>query len=204
MNEVVTKYTIPAELLGFFEHPPVLINESSEDYDQVLTSTIKTIEPKNTFEWLLVKDLVDLTWEDRRLGKVKADIVNSTWKEAVRTILESFLPGDLEERHSVARELSEAYFGTEGRDRVLTILARHKLTEDAIAAHSLTLRLPELELIDRQLQRVRLARIAIARDLLYHRIAGSWKGPADVLAIVDATASSIPLSPSSDPAALSQ
>jgi hypothetical protein len=197
MKEVVTtKYAIPAELEGFFAHPPILINEFRAHYNQVLTSTIETIEPENTLEWILVKDLVDLTWEDRRLGKMKADIVNSTWKDAVRTILESLLHGDLEERRTAARELSGAYFSKEGRDRVLTILARHKLTEDAIAAHSLTLRLPELELIDRQVQRVRLARIAIARDLLHHRVAGAWKRPNDVLAIVDARASSIPLVPS--------
>jgi hypothetical protein len=92
---------------------------------------------------------------------MKADLVNLTWREALRTILESLLPGDLPERCRVARERSEGYFGPQGRARVLTILGRHKLTEDAIAAQSLTLRLPELEVIDRQLHRAWLARIAI-------------------------------------------
>jgi hypothetical protein len=200
MKEVTkTKYPIPAELQGFFDNPPILINERVDEYYQLRTGIIETIEPKNTYEWMWVKSLLTYTWEDRRLGKMKADLVNLTWREALRTILESLLPGDLAERCSVARECSEGYFGPEGCARVLTILTRHKLTEDAIAAQSLTLRLPELEVIDRQQHRAWLARIAIARDIVHHRIAGSWKRPEDVLAVVDARTSSISLVPSSDP-----
>ena len=200
MKEITkTKYPIPAELQGFFDNPPILINENKEEYDQLRTSIIETIEPKNTYEWVWVKSLLTYTWEDCRLGKMKADLVNVTWKEALRTILESLLPRDLAERGSVARECAEGYFSPEGRARVLTILVRHKLTEGAIAAQSLTLRLPELEVIDRQLQRALLARIAIARDIMDHRIAGSWKKPEDVLAAVDGATRSITLVPSSDP-----
>jgi hypothetical protein len=202
MNEVATKYTIPAELQRFFEKPPILINESRRDYDQVLWSTIEAIEPKNTFEWILLKDLVDLTWEIRRLGKDKAALTNMTWKEALRMILESLLDGDPEERRRVAQERANAYFTEEGRAWVMTFLRTHELTEDAIAAQAMTLRLPELEIFDRQTERARVTRMAIARDIQHHRVAGSWKRPDDLLAIVDAKATSIPLSPSSDHAAL--
>jgi hypothetical protein len=200
MEEVTkTKYPIPAELQGFFDDPPILINENRDEYYQLRGSIIETIGPRNTYEWMWVKSLLAYTWEERRLEKMKADLVNLTWKEALRTILESLLPGDPVERCRVARECSDGYFGPEGRARVLSILARHKLTEGAIAAQSLTLRLPELEVINRQLQRAWLARIAIARDIIDHRIAGSWNKPEDVLALVDARKSLIPLIPSSDP-----
>jgi hypothetical protein len=203
MHELVkTNHNIPVELQGFFDNPPLLLNESPEAYYQLRASIIETIEPRNTCEWLWVKSLLTYGWEDRRLGKMKADLVNLTWKQAVRNILESLLPGDLAERSRVARDCAEGFFGPEGRERVMVILKRHKLTEDAIAAQSLSLRLPELETIDRQLHRACVMRIAIARDIVDHRVAGSWKTPEDVLATIDGRAGAIPLSPASDQAAL--
>jgi hypothetical protein len=169
----------------------------------VLKGTIETIEPQNKFEWRLVKDIVDLTWELRRLGKMKAALVNVTWKEAVRMVLESLLDGNPDERRRAAQEHAEAYFTEEGRTSVLTILGRHELTEDAIAAQAMAIRLPELDIIDRQMERARVSRMAIARDIQHHRSAGSWKRPDERLTAIDATESSIPLSSSSDRAALS-
>jgi len=203
MHELVkTNHNIPVDLQGFFDNPPLLLNESPEAYYQLRASIIETIEPKNTCEWLWVKSLLTYGWEERRLGKTKAELVNLTWKEAVRNILESLLPGDLAERCRVARDCAEGFFGPEGRERVMVILRRHRLTEDAIAAQSLALRLPEVEVIDRQLHRACLLRIAIARDIVDHRVAGSWKTPQDVLMTIDGRAGAIPLSPSSDQAAL--
>jgi hypothetical protein len=203
MNEVATRYPIPAELKRFFEKPPILINENRGSYEQVLRGTIETIEPQNIFEWLLAKDVVDLTWEDHRLGKMKAALVNVTWKEALRMVLESLLDGNPDERRRAAQEHAEVYFTEEGRTAVLGILGRHELTQDAIAAQAMAMRLPELDIIDRQMERARVSRMAVARDILHHRSAGSWKRPDDLLRVIDATASSIPLSPSSDRAALS-
>jgi hypothetical protein len=201
MNEVTTKHDVPAELIGFFMKPPLLINESRRDYEDMLKGMIKLIEPSNTFEWILVRDLVDVTWENRRLGKMKAALVNVTWMEAVRRVLESLLDGSLEDRRRAAQEHAERYFTEEGRSLVQTILGSHGLTEEAIAAQAMALRLPELDIIDRQMERARVTRMAIERDLQHHRTAGSWTRPDDLVRIVDGTASSIPLSPSSEPAA---
>jgi hypothetical protein len=203
MNEVATSYAIPSRLQGFFAKPPVLIGESRLQYEQVLTGTIEAIKPSNFLEWLLVKDLVDLTWELRRLGKHKAALINVTWTHALRMILESHLEGDLEERRRVAQERAGGYFTKEGRDWVMEFLLKRELTEDAIAAQASTLRLPELDLIDRQMERARVSRMAIARDIQHHRVAGSWSKPDDVLKVVDATAGSLPLNPPSDQARLS-
>jgi hypothetical protein len=198
MNEVATKDVMPAELRGFLGHPPLLISESQGPYNQVLAGTIETIDPQNAFEWFLAKDIADLTWEIRRLGKCKTAIVNMTWKEALRMLLESLSIGDPQERRRIAQERADAYFTKDGRGWVMTFLETHGLMQDAIAAQASTLRLPELEIIDRQLERARVIRAAIARDLQYHRVAGSWKRSGDLLAIVDANASSISFSPSAD------
>jgi hypothetical protein len=195
MKEVstATNYGIPADLKDFFAYPPMRIGENRRVYEQVLKGTIEAIEPENTCEWLLIKDLADLTWEIRRLAKDKAAIVNLTWKEALRMILESHLDGDTQERRSVAQVRADNYFNEEGRNWVVEFLGKHGLMEDAIGTQAATLRLLELDIIHRQMERARVIRMATVRDIMHHRVAGSWRRPDDVLAIVEAWASVVPL-----------
>jgi hypothetical protein len=187
-----TKYDIPTELAGFFARPPMRIYEDRPVYEQVRKGVIETIEPRNKFEWLLVLDIANLTWDIRGFGKDKAAIVNTTWKEALRMILESLLDGDPQERRSVAQARAEKYFTEEGRNWVIEFLGKHGLREDSIGAQAAALRLPELDIIDRQMGRARVMRMAMTRDIMHHRIAGSWREPDEVLRIVDANASLVP------------
>ncbi len=76
--------------------------------------------------------------------------------------------------------------------------------EDAIAAQAATLRLPELDILDRQLGRARLTSMAITRDIEHHRVAGSWNRTDKVLSIVDGTAGSPPLEAPAERAGLAQ
>jgi hypothetical protein len=194
MNEVAkANYAIPADLLPLFAKPPLRINESPAQYEAVRTSTIETIGPRNKYEWLLVDDLVNLTWEIRSLGKDKAAIVNLTWKEALSQILEAHMDGDMPERSRVAQVRASAYFTDQGREWVVMFLAERGLTVDAIAAQAAALRQPDLDAIGRRMYRARVARIAIERDLVYNRIDGLWARPGALLAIVDAKASLVPL-----------
>jgi hypothetical protein len=204
MKEVtITKYTIPTELEPVFERRPILLNESAEEYDRLRDSIVEMMEPTNISEWMLVLSVVRYNWEDFRLGNMKAALVNLTWKEAVRIVMEALVPGDAEQRARKAQELSGLYFRPEGHGQVLAILAGHKLTEAAIAAQAMAVRLPEIEVLDRQSQRASLLRMAIERDLLHHRAVGSWKRAEKVLAVIDARADPISLSPSLEEPALS-
>jgi hypothetical protein len=189
---IKTNYDIPAELAGYFAYPPMRIGENRHIYLQMLKGTIEAIEPKNTCEWLLIKDLADLSWEIRRLGKDKAAIVNLTWKEALRMILESHLDGDARERRSIAQARADNYFNEEGRNWVLEFLGKHELREDAIGTQAATLRLLELDIIHRQMERARVIRMATVTDIMHHRVAGSWRQPDDVLATIDNKVSLVP------------
>jgi len=190
----------PPELDLLFRNPPLLLNELRSAYELLYKATESAMDPQNIMERLLVYDVVNLTWELVRAGRDKANLVNMTWKEATCMVLEALLAGDPDERRLIAQERADAFFTAEGRAWVVNCLAEHKLTIDAIAAQAMTLRLPELDIIDRQTERFRFSRMAIARDYTYHRVAGSWKGPKNLLAIVDAEAKAIALVPASDPA----
>jgi hypothetical protein len=194
MNEVVSKYDIPPDLVDFFDDPPLLNNESRNVYYKLRRSMIDTIAPKNTCEWILTIDLVYLTWELRGLAKRKAALVNLTWKQALCMIIEAHTDGNPAERRRGAQEQTNQYFSNEkGRKDTIEFLAILGFTEDAIAAQAATLRAPELDLLDRQMERARVARMAITRDIEHHRVAGSWMQPDDLLAIADGRVASTPI-----------
>ena len=87
MSELATKYDIPADLVEFFANPPLLRNESLEQYKKLRNGVIcETVEPTNTCEWLLVNDLVNLFLGNPQVGEDKGRAgVNVMWKQAQRT-----------------------------------------------------------------------------------------------------------------------
>jgi hypothetical protein len=205
MNDVVSKYDIPADLVEFFADPPLLNNENRDAYYNLRNGIIATIKPTNTNEWVLTLDLADLAWDIRRLKNQKATLVNLIWKEALCMIIEAHSDGDPVARRLGAQELTNKYFSNEeGHQETLGWLAIQGFTEGAIAAQAATLRSPELEILDRQLGRARLTSMAITRDIQHHRAAGSWKRADEVLAIVDGTAGSPALEAPAGRAGLAQ
>jgi hypothetical protein len=141
----------------------------------------------------LTLDLVNLNWEIQGMGRRKAALVNMTWKKAIQMIVEAHVDGTPAERQRRAHELAEQYFTKNGRAATVQFLQSFGLTEDAIAAQAATLRLPELEILDRQMERARVTRMAITRDIEHQRAAGSWMPPNGVLAIADGGAASTPV-----------
>jgi hypothetical protein len=162
---------------------------------------MQAMDPQNALERSLVDDVVALTWEIARAQRQKTDLINMTWREATRALLEALLTGDPLARRLEAQERANAYFTHAGKVWVTDFLAKYGLTIDAIAAQATAMRLPELEIIDRQAQRARVSRMALARDYTYHRAAGSWTSPKELLAIVDDKADAISLVPASEPVA---
>jgi hypothetical protein len=205
MNPTSNEFTVPAEIAVFFKKPPVLISENPSEYEAVFASLVNAVGPNNAFEWMLFKDLVDLSWEIRQSGNSKAAIINMKWKEALYMIAVSLLEGDEEERSRVAQELVDQWFtSAQARASVLELLQKHQLAEDAIVAQATALGLAELEMLDRKIERARVCRTGIMRDIEHHRVAGTWKMPEDLLQVVDAASDLIPLAPPVDHTAPAQ
>jgi hypothetical protein len=205
MNTAITKLTPPTEIESFFMRPPLVIGESRLEYERMFTALANTIRPQNPIEWLLVNDILNHSWNIRRFGKAKAALINMNWKDAIRRIAESLLDGDQEERGRVSQDLADGWFTSgEAKETMQTLLAKHQLNEDAIAAQAMTLRLPELDIIGRKMERAMAGRMAIMRDLEYHRVAGTWKMPKDLLQIVDGAADAISIAPPTDHAVHTQ
>jgi hypothetical protein len=199
MTTESTKLAPPPKIESFFMKPPLLIGESRLEYERMFTALANTIRPQNPIEWILVGDILNLSWEIRRLSKTKAGLINMYWKVAIRMIVESLLDADHEDRSRFSQELADGWFtGEEAKETIKALLAKHQLTEDAIAAQAMSLRLPELDIIDRKMERALVNRMALMRDIELHRAAGTWKMPKDLLQIVDAASELIPLAASTD------
>ena len=95
---------IPEGVEFVFHSLPIVKGESQVDYERLLHSLVEMIEPQNVMEWILLKTLLDLIWEERRYMKAKAAVTSTTVKEALRLILETLLPADLEERTWAAQK----------------------------------------------------------------------------------------------------
>jgi hypothetical protein len=67
-----TPSPVPADLEPLFDDPPVLSTENSSQYRALLNGVAQCVKPKDVIEWLWVRDIVDLSWEIRRLRRFKA------------------------------------------------------------------------------------------------------------------------------------
>jgi hypothetical protein len=166
---------IPEGVEFVFHSLPIVKGESQVDYERLLHSLVEMIDPQNVMEWVLLKNLLDLIWEERRYMKAKAAITSMTVKEALRLILESILPADLAERTWAVKKYAEDWFkGDEERLAVLKLMEPYGLSEDSVVAQALTLRLPEIEKLEQVLRQVRLGKAATTRELEYLRVNSMW------------------------------
>jgi hypothetical protein len=56
-------------------NPPLLSSEKPKDYESLFSHMADCVEPTDVVEWLWLKDLVDHTWEIRRLRRFKNQLI---------------------------------------------------------------------------------------------------------------------------------
>ncbi len=66
---------IPGDIFSLFGDPPVLSTENRKIYSDLLCKVAQAVKPKNIIEWMWIKDIVDLSWEIRRLRRYKAQLI---------------------------------------------------------------------------------------------------------------------------------
>ena len=71
-NDHVDASQIPDEFKMLFARPPILATESVGDYMLLLENTAAMIGPEDAVEWMLVKTMVDQSWELLSLGRARA------------------------------------------------------------------------------------------------------------------------------------
>jgi hypothetical protein len=66
---------IPPEIRELWGEPPLLSSEDLKAYDKLARTIIKDVAPTDVIEWLWIKDVLDLSWEVRRLRRFKITLI---------------------------------------------------------------------------------------------------------------------------------
>ena len=85
-TDAVPRALIPDDIAELLGPRPLLSGESAERYDAMFARFIVEFEPDGVIEWVLLRDVHDLTWEIQRVRVLIASLVDSSRGEALALI----------------------------------------------------------------------------------------------------------------------
>ena len=159
---------IPTELTFLFKEPPILAHENPDSYYALLDQIAARVNPQDSFEWIWIKDYVDLAWEILRYRRAKAQILDFACGPALASVAESVL-GDADLGWQ-AEDLRSKWFANEdGKGEVKTFLAEHGLNMDSLVGQAMLAHVNELEKIEAMLASAERRRDGVLREIEHHR-----------------------------------
>ena len=153
--------------------------EDPKRYDQLLVRVAEAVGPIDFIDWLLVKDVVALTWEIQwsrihhetviRMGRLKA--LEQILERAMPTRDGIFGPGQIA---ALAKALAAKWLSGDSKAAKEVVETLHKsgFSVADITAHAMTVMAVELERIDRQVERRESRRDSLLRQIERRR--ESW------------------------------
>jgi hypothetical protein len=89
MNRALVKVTTkpPKELASFFANPPLVGDESREDYDNLFSEFAAAMKPLDAIAWIYLGEFTNLTWEIKRERWLKQRAVEAARKDLVGRLL---------------------------------------------------------------------------------------------------------------------
>jgi hypothetical protein len=150
-----------------FGAPPLIDGEDAAAYDALLARIAAAVKPADVIEEMWVRDVVDLAWETLRLRRLKAMLITAAAPEGMAAALTPSIGA------GAARELAEAWAvgGRRAARRAEKLLAAAGLDRDAVTAHTLALRIDDVERIDRMIMLTEGRRAAALREIERRRAA---------------------------------
>jgi hypothetical protein len=169
LTRIAAQLTDIRELLG----PAwILEGEDPKRYEGLLLRVAEAVGPIDFIDWLLVKDVVALTWEIQRSRRHRETLIRMGRLKALEQILEQAMPrkddylsigcgpGDIPAL--AARWLSGDSKATK---EVVEMLPKSGFSVADITTHAMTVRAVELERIDLQVERHESRRDSLLRQI---------------------------------------
>jgi len=151
--------------MALFGPPPLLEGEDSAAYDELLARISGTIKPGDVLEEMWVRDVVDLSWENFRLRRLKTNLLTANAHRGLKTVLESIATPGL----AVILPAKWAARDPDAIEQVDELLASSDLTMDAVMAETLAYIIDDFERIDRMIMHTEARRNAILREVDRYR-----------------------------------
>jgi hypothetical protein len=151
--------------LALFGPPPLIEGEDTAAYNELLTQISTAVKPADILEDIWVRDIVDLVWEVFRLRRRKANLMKASAVLGLAQVLEPSMGS------SDADDLARDWAKRKERaiKRVDDSLASIGLSMDAVMAQTLSLKLDDIERIDRMIATAEVRRNVILREIDRHQ-----------------------------------
>src|SRR3954463_2660003 len=93
-SALVKKFTgkVPAGLETFFNDPPLVRDEKREDYELFFSAIVADVKPCGAMDWLLARDVADLSWEIKREKNHKGMVVKIAQSDLISKLLSPSKP----------------------------------------------------------------------------------------------------------------
>jgi hypothetical protein len=154
-----------ARSLTLLGPPPLIEGENAAAYGELLNRISAAVKPMDILEEIWVRDIVDLVWEALRWRRLKSNLLAASTHAGLEKVLEP-LCGYIE-----ADRLAKSWARNEaaGRKKVKQLLASAGLSTDAVMAQTLSLKINDIERIDRMVMAAETRRDATLREIERHR-----------------------------------
>jgi hypothetical protein len=142
---------------------PVLITESVDEFVAMRKRLYDEIQPSGLIEEGFVNDLAAVEWDIMRLLRIKAEILNGAFYEALQEILKQVWSEDFDDysaRDRAIADLAWQWLGndSDAKEKVARLLGQHQLDDTAIEAECFRMRAEDLERLDFMVSRAELRR----------------------------------------------
>jgi hypothetical protein len=162
----------PTDLGSLFAKRPLLLWEDEADYDELLSKVTAAVAPGDIIEAMWVKDITDFTWEVQRLRRLKAELLIQASQGVLEDLLRSIPGAGLIKgvQYTIPSLLASYRAGLkEAAVEVERILTNNGIDADNLAAQALSIKLSEVERIERLLAGIEARRNRILGEIYRRR-----------------------------------
>jgi hypothetical protein len=157
---------------SLFGPPALFEGEDAAAYEKLLERFTADSKPEDVFDEMWVRDLVDLTWETRRLRRLKAHLLTCVMRDNLSPIFEPInIVEKGSDRELSADEIAELWVARDplAIEEVNQQLSSKGLTLEHVAALAFSARIEDFERIDRMITSAEARRNDALRELERHR-----------------------------------
>lgn len=171
-SELTTrKPAVPPEIRPLLGPSWTIEGEDTELYEDLLAQVGAAVKPQDLIDWLLLKDMVALTWEIQRTRRHREGLMRTARHEAMKSILTRLLepedPVFLMGREPKIDKLARLWFSGDETaiEEVDELLAKANLSKADVLARSLSVIGQELDRLDHQNERHENRRDALLQQI---------------------------------------
>ena len=179
---------VPREVRALLGPGWIVEGEDPDCYEELLAQVGAAAHARDIIDWLLVKDIVALSWEIQRTRRIRDTLLRTMRLDAMESILASLLPPQrLTLGESEASDLARLSLnGDEKAEKeVKDLLGQAGLTFEDVSMRAIATNAQEFDRLDEQTERHEYRRDALLRQI--ERRAGLAKRVSEDIVDVEFT-----------------